>query len=267
MDSKSNDDRGGHSYYSALVERGNRLNLASRRLAGDGSVIEALACQVGSDLAVVQAVMWEQLIMLSSNATAQLLAQATPIFQSVFDSLDRFSSETVPAGSLLIRLRTEVVKAVQPGQARELESRFAELDHFDAAHTVTEIELQEWRNQRVGGLAVEEYVKLRRAEAVARMGHAQEHRVSGSTTSAISAAYESDMLALDAYLIESAMACGDVHFFTVVVRWELAVESVSALQGVPEGFHSAVTAIREVILSVLDGGDKQRMNVRFPELS
>jgi len=267
MDNKSDEELGGHGYYSALVERGNRLSLASRRLAADGSMIEALACQVGADLAVVQAVMWEQLIMLSSNATAQLLAQATPVFQSMFDSLNRFSNDAVPVEALLLRMRTEVVKAVQPGQARELESRFADLDHFDSSHAITEIALQDWRTQRVGMLAVEEYVKLRRVESVARMGHAQEHRVSGATAKAIAAAYESDMLALDAYLIESALACGDVHFFTVVVRWELAVESVSALQGVPEGFHSAVTAIREVILSVLDGGDKQRMKVRFPELS
>jgi hypothetical protein len=266
VDINSEENLGGHGYYSALVERWNRLNLASRRLARDGSIIEALACQVSADLAVVQAVIWEQLIVLSRNATAQLLAQATPIFQSMFDSLDRFSGDPVPVGALLVRLRAEVVKAVQPGQASELTSRFAELDHFNSVPAITEIELQQWRIQRVGMLSVDEYVRLRRAEAVQRMGVAQEHRVVGNTASAIAAAYESDMLALDAYLIESALACGDDHFFTAVVRWELAVESVSDLVGVPEGFHPAVSAIREVILSVLEGGDQLRMKVRFPDL-
>jgi len=266
MDRQSIEDPGGHDYYSALVQKGNRLNLASRRLVGEQAIIEAIACQVGADLSVLQAVIWEQLIVLSKNANAQLLAHATPIFQSLFDSLGSIAEDEVPVASMLGKLRLDLIKAVQPGQALELESRFAPLDHFEAEAAVTAIDLEEWRLQRVGRLNVEEYVQLRRAESVQRMQKAQELRVSGAIASAIATTYESDMLALDAYLIESAVASGDVHFFTVVMRWELAVESVSALSGVPETFTEAIEAIREVILSALDGGDQLRMKVRFPDI-
>jgi hypothetical protein len=266
MEHESIEDLGGHDYYSALIQKGNRLNLASRRLAGEQAIIEAIACQVGADLLVVQAVIWEQLIVLSRNANAQLLAHAAPIFQSLFDSLGSIADNEVPVASMLTRLRLELVKAVQPSQAQELESRFSALDHFDPLTAVTAIDLEEWRLQRIGRLNVEEYVQLRRAESVQRMQKAQELRVSGAIPNAIATAYESDMLALDAYLIESAVASGDAHYFTVVMRWELAVESVSTMQGVPDAFREAVEAIRVVMLSALDGGDQPRMRARFPNL-
>ena len=53
----------------------------------------------------------------------------------------------------------------------------------------------------------------------------------GETSAAIQAAYQGDFTALDAYLVESAVAAGDDALLTVTIRWDLAVQAVSELAG------------------------------------
>jgi hypothetical protein len=66
------------------------------------------------------------------------------------------------------------------------------------------------------------------------------------------------MLALEAYLVESAVAAGDALLLTVTIRWELAVVALAGMAGLPEGFLAAVAAIRDVLGRSMVDADADR---------
>ena len=88
--------------------------------------------------------------------------------------------------------------------------------------------------------------------------------VRGETPAAIQLAYEADFKALEAYLVDSAMAAGDADLFTVTMRWDLADQAVGTLPGLPADFSAAVTAIRGVLSVGLGEADGQRLIEVFP---
>ena len=112
---------------------------------------------------------------------------------------------------------------------------------------------------RLLGLRPAEFVSRRRSEAAAAMLEAQAHRVRGETSEAIQSAYQSDFTALEAYLVDSAVAVGDDDLLTVTIRWDLAVQSVSEVPGLPDDFSRAVGVIRSAIVAGIGEADGRRL--------
>jgi hypothetical protein len=82
---------------------------------------------------------------------------------------------------------------------------------------------------------------------------------SATVSAAIAAAYEADMLTLDAYLVESAVAIGDDLLFTVQLRWDYAAAAVTRLAGVPADLGEAVALVRRTLARSLGAGDGARL--------
>lgn len=90
------------------------------------------------------------------------------------------------------------------------------------------------------------------------MQRAQGLRVRGDTAGALQESYEADLLALEAYLLESAVAAGDSGLLTVSIRWELAIAAITRVDALPADFTRAVMRMREAMCSGLAESDGRR---------
>ncbi len=132
-----------------------------------------------------------------------------------------------------------MVSAFESSLVFDLSQRWPDIEYLAAVLAPSADEIEMSVAERLGGLTAEEFVAARRAAAAATMLEAQARRVKGSIPEAIQSAYESDFLALEAYLVESAVAAGDTQILTVTCRWELTdggdVRARQPPVGVPAG--------------------------------
>jgi hypothetical protein len=91
------------------------------------------------------------------------------------------------------------------------------------------------------------------------MQEAQASRVRGATSEAITAAYDSDFLSLEAYLAESAWVLGDRWLFTAVSRWDLVTHAIAEITRLPDGFVDAVALVRRSMTTALGDADGGRL--------
>ena len=70
---------------------------------------------------------------------------------------------------------------------------------------------------------------------------------------------EADMLTLEAYLVESAVAIGDEQLSTVGVRWELASAALRLLPEIPTDVVAAVALVRTTVVQALGQADGARL--------
>jgi hypothetical protein len=163
----------------------------------------------------------------------------------------------------------------------ELMGRLQPLDHLESLKAPSAVDFSVAARSRLAGMSPEDFVGRRRLDAAARM--AQARRIaegivaagpgadssvapaedapdgSGTVSAAIAAAYEADMLTLDAYLVESALAIGDDLLFTVQLRWDYAAAAVTRLAGVPADLSAAVALVRRTLARSLGAGDGARL--------
>jgi hypothetical protein len=174
-----------------------------------------------------------------------------------------------------------MVASIDDGLRSELITRLQPLDHLESLKAPSAADFSGAARSRLAGMRPEDFVARRRLDAAARMEQAR--RISegmvaagpgadsslapadsapdGSATvsAAIAAAYEADMLTLDAYLVESAVAIGDDLLFTVQLRWDYAAAAVTRLAGVPADLGEAVALVRRTLARSLGAGDGARL--------
>lgn len=245
-------------FYSRCLGNVSVLTDAARRFADDGDAVGALAAAWGADTYALQAVVWERILVASSYPQRQFFRVAQALVGALAAALPA-DHEPTSASDALAATRAGMLDACEPSLRAEVQAVWADASYLDALPAPTTEDLVGSVAARTGGLGPEVFAMQRRKESSEAMAGAQAVRVKGDTVAAIQSAYEADLLALEAYLIDSALALSDNALFTVTVRWELATAAVAALPGLPEGFVAAVTRIREALAAGLGDAEGARL--------
>ena len=239
------------------------LDGAARRFAAAGDTVNALAAAWGADTYGLQAVVWERILVASSYPQRQYFRVAEALMSGLAATLAEGGSDQT-AADVLGRTRAGMLNACDPGLRHDVEAAWRDSGYLSDLQAPSPDDLRRFVDDRTGGLSLDAFVEKRRTEAASALGEAQTLRVKGDSVGAIQAAYDADLLALEAYLVESADAVGDEHLLTVTIRWELATNAVSTLPGLPEGFVAAVNRIRDALATGLGDADGQRLRAALP---
>lgn len=248
--------RAAEEFYSLCLSNARVLDAAARRYAESGDPVGLLACAWGSDVQIVQAVLWERIMVASPTPQRQFFRVAEALFAGLHPS---HAGSPTSCADVLTATRAGLLEAGEPSLRDSIRDGWYDLAYAVAAPSPTIEAVAAHAHQRLEGMAPGTFVGRRREQMAAAMADAQALRVRGETVAAVQRAYEADFLGLEAYLVESSIAAGDAELLSFIVRWELAVGSVAQLAGLPEGFVAAVAAIRDALGSALSEADAARL--------
>ena len=250
-------------FYSQCLANAHVLERSARSRASSSDSIGAVACAWGADVAIVQAVIWERILIASRNPLRQFYEVADVVVTALTEEDDGVKRPVSSAEHMVRLARMRVAHAFDASLARDIEARWPDVTYLGAIPPFTDAEVQVAVANRLLGVSAGEFIEHRRREAAAFMLEAQSRRVHGDMAGAIQAGYDSDFRSLDAYLIESAIAVGDTALLTVISRWELATRAVAALAGLPPDFLAAVEVVRETLGAALGEADGARLRRTF----
>lgn len=252
-------DRGTpEEFYSRRLANAQVLEAAARRRAAAGDRVGAFADAWGADMNTLQATMWERILVAARSPQRQFFQVAEAVVGGLrAPRIDGGDAPTV--GRALAAARNAVAGAFDEGLAIEMAARWPDIAYLEAVPAVTPADIDASVEERLDGLTPTSFIERRRRESAKAMLDAQAKRVRGDTVAAIHGAYEADFAGLDAYLVESAMAVGDIALLTVTIRWDLASQAVADLPGLPDDFAGAVGAIRGAVASRVGDSDGGRL--------
>lgn len=258
-------DTTAEEFYGQCMANAQVLEQASRRRAASGDAVGALATAWGGDIYTAQGILWERILGAAAATHRQLYRASDALFRGL-------RAEPVGAGAAVDATCADVVRAARARLLAECDDALTEaiaaawtdVSPLDLLPAPTQSDLTAAVSVRLQGLAPAAFIARRREASRDAMARAQELRVRGESTKALQTAYEGDFLAFEAYLVESAIAAGDLALQSVAVRWELATAAISALPGLPEGFASGVAAIRGALTSGLADADAARLLATLP---
>lgn len=245
-------------FYSRCIANAQTLEGAARERILSGDAVGALADAWGADLYTLQAVMWERILVAARSPQRQFFQVAGALVAGI-RSLAPISTDAPTLGRMVAGARERMATAFDESLTAEMAGRWPDITYLEAAPAVSEDDVAAAVADRLQGMAPDAFAAMRRTEARTAMLEAQTCRVRGETPAAIQLAYESDFKALEAYLVDSAVAVGDDDLFTVTMRWDLAVRSVTGLHGLPDDFSAAVMTIRGVLSAGLGEADGARL--------
>lgn len=250
-------------FFSRRLVDAQALLDAAQRHAAAGDAVGALATMVGSDVATLQALLWER-INMAPRAPQRQLFQAAEALAAVMGPFgDADTSSGASAADVVVAARERMASALDDSLAAEAGARWPDVGFLSAFAAPSAADLDESLEKRTDGLSVPVFIVERRASAARMMHEAQACRVRGGTSDAIRCAYESDFLSLEAYLAESAWVLGDTWLLTALVRWDLATRAVSEVTRLPDGFVDAVAMVRRAMTAALGDADGARLDEVF----
>lgn len=246
-------------FFSRRIGDAHVLLEASRRHAADGDAVGALATTLASDMATLQALLWERINMAPRAPQRQLFQAAEALTATMSGLAEETAQDWSSAANLVTSARGRMTEALDEAMTAEVRSRWSDVE-FLAAFAAPNVEdLDRSLAHRTDGLPVSEFIMKRRSSASKAMLQAQSSRVRGATSEAITAAYESDFQSLEAYLAESSWVLGDVWLLTAIARWDLVTHAVSEIPRLPDGFIDAVTLVRRAMTTALGDADGARL--------
>lgn len=252
-------------FYVDLLARVNLFVELSRNYADAGRPEAAVASQWGADVLTLQSVAWERIVVVSRSPQEPLFEIGARALEGMgvgdltiafADMLSPAAGQRSSAAGLVRAAREAMMSAIDNDLRTELTSRLHPLDHLEALRAPQSADFAAAARARLAGMTPEAFIRQRRSDAAARMAHA---RQLADIAAAISAAYEADMLTLDAYLVESALAIGDTLLITVQLRWDYAAAAVTRLAGVPADLREAVALVRRTLARSLGAADGARL--------
>lgn len=248
-------------FYSRCLANAQVLEDAARRRVEEGDAVGALADAWGADVNMLQAVMWERIIAAARAPQRQFFQVAEAIVSGLHSPLAELddAAQAATLGRCVAYVRERMSTAFDDDLAREMARRWPDIAYLEAVPSVSAEDVAAAVSARLLGLSPSDFVSRRRSEAAAAMLEAQTHRVRGEIPEAIQSAYQGDFTALEAYLVDSAVAAGDRDLLTVTIRWDLAVHAVSEVAGLPDDFSRAVSVIRTAIVSGVGEADGRRL--------
>lgn len=245
------DDQSAEEFYSVLLQRGHVLGAAAIEYAAAGDALMAMLLQWATDIAVLQSVAWERIVVVTHTPQTPLFALGDKLMRG----FPQAQANEQDAHALIERMREVTLAVVDDDLAGDVSARWADISYLQGLEPIT----GSVRERRMGEESPEAFLEHRAVEAQARMQVASQARIRGDVVEAITAAYEADMLTFEAYLVESAIAIGDEELATVGVRWELASAALRALPQVPADVVGAVSLVRTTVVTALGQADGARL--------
>ncbi len=250
-------------FFSRRIADAQVLLVASRRHAAQGDTAGALATALGSDMATLQALLWERINMAPRAPQRQLFQAAGALTETMAGFADEQTPSWASAADLVLAARQRMTEAFDEALVAEAASRWSDVGFLSTFAAPTREDLDASLAQRTDGMPVSEFVLHRRSAAARTMLRARSSRVRGATSEAIAVAYESDFLSLEAYLAESAWLLGDRRLLTAIIRWDLVTHAVTELTRLPDGFVEAVDMVRGSMTAALGDADGARLSEVF----
>ena len=245
------------------LRRARVLERASRRQAAAQDGVGALVLEWAADVAVVQAVLLERLVLEAQAPQRKYFGLIEKVAQSLRD-IRLVNHDEVTAATVLGALRDRVYANVDREVARDIAGRVTDSAYLAGFAAPTAQEIGQIAGRRLQGLTPSAFVAQRKREAAELMVEAQSQRMRGDVARAIQAAYDSDFRSLEAYLVDSAVAAGDDGLLTVDARWELAAHAMGEVPGLPADFVGAVAAVRGALAVGLGEPDATRLAAMLP---
>ena len=231
------------------------LERAARRRAAANEAAAAIVLCWGCDVAMVQATLMEELVVQAHAPQRQYFAAV----ERLSSGLQAEATEQRSAADVVRGTRAELLAGLEAEVAFRLAAQFVDPAFLEPLAVPGSGELAALADRRVQGHEPGAFARQRVREATELMVQAQGEHMRGDDAAAIQTAYQSDFRALEAYLVQSAVAVGDSHLCTVEIRWELAVAAMQDLTGLSADFPSAVGEIRATLAEALGEPDASRL--------
>lgn len=248
--------------HSDTVHKSREYFELSQSYAAKGDVYAAVHAAWMADMCVVQAVMWERILIASPHPDEQFFAIATSVARAL--SLHALTGTAQPdAVSTIQAARDALSHAFDEVAMRLLNARLTPLDHLVGLPPPDRAGADAVLARRLSGSSVDGLIAQRNQSAADSMELAAGMRRRGRHADAITHAYQSDMAVYEAYLLEAARAVGDEFLMTVDLRWELAYMQITSLPSLPAGYLEATTLIRAKLKGTLSPTEADTLDERF----
>lgn len=218
-----------------------------------------------SDMAAVQAVMWER-----ATSDPQPDVRFFLIGESVSQAMAHHFGPDNPSGNALDAIdgaRAALRAAFAPEALDRLNSMLADHSHLASLPYPTAADATACAEERLAGRSLPELIAHRSAVAVSHLelAYATYDGGAGDVATAHHQAWSADWSAFEGYLLSAAEATGDAALITVKMRWDLAVSRVTSA-ALPTDLPSAIKQTRDGLMSVLGTVERERLRVRFAPL-
>jgi hypothetical protein len=246
-------------FHGRLLASSQALDRAARNHAQAGEVVAAIASAWGADVTLLQALLWERILIASRAPQRQYFQAAGSLVESLEVPMTPEISGDGTAEESLLGARDGLLSQFDENLRREAAAQLPDLTYLRRLAAPTADDFDAAVAARLDGGSAAMFISARRKAAKVSMEQAQSDRIRGRIPAAIQAAYGSDFQSLEAYLIESALATGDVRLLSVTMRSDLVASAIAELPRLPEDFGRAVATIRDAMCSALTEADAERL--------
>lgn len=231
------------------------LDAAATAHGNAGDHVSAFACAWGADLTRLQAA-------LRGSMSHEGTLPRRDYFATLHTCSEALNGMPTNPHSLLETLdvaRERLRQSLMGDLGHVPDITFSRPEAWKRVPMPTDDELAASRRQRLSNKTEQDYLVSQRSRATALMVRAQSALLAGEPNEAIRLAYESDMTALDAYLVASAAAAGDHNLITVTARWQLVAHRMGSIASLPLDFDDATRTVRTAMSAALGEPDGSRM--------
>ena len=248
--------------HSDTVHKSREYYELSKLYAAKGDAYGAVHAVWMADMCVVQAIMWERILIASPNPDEHFFAIATSVSRAL--SLHALTGTAQPdALSTIQAARDGLSQAFDDVAMRLLNGRLTPLDHLAGLPAPSRDGADAVLARRLSGSNVDELISQRNRSASESMDVAAGLHRQGRHADAITQAYHSDMAVYEAYLLEAARAVGDEFLMTVDLRWELAYMQITSLPSLPSNYLEATALIRQKLKGTVSPREADTLDERF----
>jgi hypothetical protein len=252
--------------YDQTLHRARVFERASRRQAAVGEALSALIFAWGADVSLMQTSLFERVVRGRKASLRQYFAEAQTLLAALDPSVpDTVGTESV--ADMQLRVREQLFRALPRDLAMDVTARLPDITYLASLPAPNREAMRHGARVRLQGISSKQFCIRRRHEADELMLKAMNANANDDAKSATELSYQSDVLSLEAYLVQSAEAAGDHALWTVELRWELGTCAMSELTGLPDDFQSAVATVRNALALGLGEPDGTRFLAVLPVVS
>lgn len=238
----------------------------SRRAAMEGNALLALHFAWAADINTVQAIIWERVMIASPRPDQQFFSVASTVSRAL-TAYAANPQPAVDAREALLFARQGLAAAFDDSVLNLINERYINLDHLAGLPTPDALAGSRLAQARLNGSNIPELSKMRQQAATDSMAVALGMLQQGLQDEALGQAYQADLAAFEAYLLDAAQAVGDWDLVTVEMRWILACEEIAKIAVLPGDFAGAVGRIREALGRAVGPIETERLALCFERVA
>jgi hypothetical protein len=246
-------------FYTDTLARVDTYTALSHRYAQTRDAVSAVASLWAADISTVQMISWERIMIASPDPDRQFFDVAMTVSRALGVYATTVKDGFATAEEVVLASRRGLESAFDESFLTVLHARYAPTTHLAGLPAPTANMCQQAALARLQGMNVREYIQHRKDVAHHAMGEARTLNEAGNIDAAIAQAYQADLAAFEAYLVESAVAVGDQDLMTVGLRWDIAAESIAQMPGLPRDLEGATEAIRTVLAKSVGPVEAERI--------